>query len=86
MENLLSWPHSGFHVHQGERIEADDRAGRERVAAYIRSTQYAEGGGRKNRSVITELWLVRQQEPYAVKMASLAAYRLLPSAYCIGPS
>ncbi|MFQ5904453.1 MAG: transposase [Candidatus Binatia bacterium] len=35
VENLLSWPHSGFHVHQGERIEADDRAGRERVAAYI---------------------------------------------------
>lgn len=35
MRNLLSWPYSGFHIHQGERIEIDDRAGRERVAAYI---------------------------------------------------
>ena len=35
VDNLLSWPHAGCHVHQGERIEADDQAGRERVAAYI---------------------------------------------------
>ena len=35
VENLPCWPHSGFHVHRGERIEADERPGREQVAAYI---------------------------------------------------
>lgn len=35
VENLLCWPHSGFHVHQGGRIESNDKAERERVAGYI---------------------------------------------------
>lgn len=35
VENLLSWPHSGFYVPQGKRIDADDKMGRDRVAAYI---------------------------------------------------
>ena len=29
---MLSWPHSGFHVHQGVRIEADDALGLLQVA------------------------------------------------------
>jgi hypothetical protein len=32
--SMLSWPHSGFHVHHGVRIEADDALGLLQVARY----------------------------------------------------
>ena len=31
---MLSWPHSGFHVHHGVRLEADDALGILQVARY----------------------------------------------------
>ena len=31
---MLSWPHSGFHVHHGVRIEADDALGILQIARY----------------------------------------------------
>jgi hypothetical protein len=34
-ERLLTWEHSGFNGYRGERIEADNRESRERLARYI---------------------------------------------------
>ncbi len=34
VENMRSWPHSGFHVDQSVHLAADDRAGVERLAQY----------------------------------------------------
>lgn len=42
VENLLSWPHSDFYVHQGKRIDSDDKMGRDRVAAYILRTPLSQ--------------------------------------------
>lgn len=33
-DSMLAWPHSGFHVHNGVRIEADDDRGRLQLARY----------------------------------------------------
>jgi hypothetical protein len=35
IENRMSWHHSGFHVHIGERIQANDEKGLENLARYI---------------------------------------------------
>jgi hypothetical protein len=35
VENMRSWPHSGFHVDQSVLLAADDRAGVERVVGYM---------------------------------------------------
>jgi hypothetical protein len=35
VENMRSWPHSGFHVDQSAYLAADDRAGVERVTRYM---------------------------------------------------
>ena len=35
IENMMSWNHSGFHVHIGERILPDDEEGLENLARYI---------------------------------------------------
>jgi hypothetical protein len=35
IENMMSWHHSGFHVHIGERIWPDDEQGLENLARYI---------------------------------------------------
>ncbi len=35
IENMMSWHHSGFHVHIGERIWAEDHQGLESLARYI---------------------------------------------------
>ena len=35
IENMLSWHHSGFHVHVGSRIWPDDETGLENLAKYI---------------------------------------------------
>ncbi len=32
---MLGWTHSGFGVHHAVRLDADDRAGRERLAHYM---------------------------------------------------
>jgi hypothetical protein len=33
-DSMLTWPHSGFHVHHHVRIEADDQEGRAQLARY----------------------------------------------------
>ena len=35
IENMMSWHHSGFHVHIGERIWPEDQQGLENLARYI---------------------------------------------------
>jgi hypothetical protein len=35
IENMMSWHHSGFHVHIGERIWPEDEKGLENLARYI---------------------------------------------------
>ncbi len=35
IENMMSWHHSGFHVHIGGRIQPDDEQGLENLARYI---------------------------------------------------
>ena len=35
IENMMSWYHSGFHVHIGERIWPDEEQGLDILARYI---------------------------------------------------
>lgn len=35
IDNMMSWHHSGFHVHIGERIRPEDEQGLENLARYI---------------------------------------------------
>ena len=35
IENMMSWHHSGFHVHIGERIQPDNEQGLENLARYV---------------------------------------------------
>ncbi len=35
MEQMRGWQHSGFGVHHAVRLDADDLAGRERLAHYM---------------------------------------------------
>ena len=34
-QKVASWPHSGFNIHNGVEIDADDKKGRETLAQYI---------------------------------------------------
>jgi len=34
-QKVASWPHSGFNIHNGVEIDADDNKGRETLAQYI---------------------------------------------------
>lgn len=34
VERLLTWNHSGFNVHQGERVEPEEKERREHLARY----------------------------------------------------
>jgi len=34
-QKVASWPHSGFNIHNGVEIDADDKKGREALAQYI---------------------------------------------------
>jgi hypothetical protein len=35
VEKLLSWRHTGFSVYRGEKVDAEDKKGREHLASYI---------------------------------------------------
>jgi len=35
VERLLTWHHSGFNVHAGERVEPEDKERREHLARYL---------------------------------------------------
>ncbi len=42
INNLMSWRHSGFSVHNGVRIARDDDEGREKIAQYIIRNTFSE--------------------------------------------
>jgi hypothetical protein len=42
IEKLMAWHHSGFSVHVGNRIAADDREGQRALAEYIMRNAFSE--------------------------------------------
>ena len=41
-QKLASWPHSGFNIHNGVQIDADDKKSREALAHYIIKTPVSQ--------------------------------------------
>jgi len=44
IEKLMAWHHSGFSVHAGNRIAADDRDGQKVLAEYIMRNAFSACG------------------------------------------
>ena len=63
VELLLSWRHSGFSVFAGDVVEPDDRAGLERLAAYILHAPFSQARIAYNRQARTVTCYRRKVKP-----------------------